>query len=123
MNVREMLEEIPRRYPQIEIEEEKDYDGSWTWFRLKFPSGWLISCGYGRNHCCDTRLFKQAEHKDSETVEIAIFRPNGDWYVAEGMGNIVEYSDGTKSGVFGWKTDEELFEIIDYLSQFPTENP
>lgn len=121
MTVRQMLVEIPRRYPTIELILDGETEiSSWRWFRIHFPNKWRLSCGYGAGHYADYRSQENVDHQSSTTVEVAIFSDKEEWYVVEGMDNITEYEedDGTKTrtGVFGWVDWKRLCSIIDYVS-------
>jgi hypothetical protein len=136
MNVREMLEEIPKRFPSVAVvgPAEPDRSPDWNWFRVELENGWIISCGYGRANYCDNRVEKRASSLDSETVEIAIFTADHEWYIAEGMSIVeleqdFELEDGitvtqvSKSGVLGWQTADQLFRIIEYISTMSGPSP
>lgn len=117
MNVRDMLNGVPINYPTITIREVPDGEEAldWNWFRLDLPNGWRISCAYGRMSYSDNHLTLLPEPKDSLTVEIAIFNPQGEWQITENMDNIYESEDGTRTGVLAWQTSDQLFRIVDYL--------
>lgn len=121
MNVREMLEEIPRRYPQHRLltPNPRDLSPDVNWFKLHLENSWSISCTYGRLSYSDGRFRVDGDSQNSTSVEIAIFTPdpNGDWFIAEGM-VVSEYEGEPKSGVLTWQTSNQLFAVIDYVAQF-----
>lgn len=123
MNVRQMLEEIPKRHPNYRLQISDDRTVDSDWFRLYIPNGWLISVGYGRTKYCDNRMGILDNSKDAMMVEIAIFDNNNNWYIPEGAENVVEHADGTRSGVLGWQTSDQLFRVIDYISEMKMKPP
>lgn len=124
MNVQEMMETIPERYPEAKLITEWEGE-KFDLFQVKLPNGWMISAGYSIGHYCDnSRRFVEAvrssgesrktfELIDLETVEIAIFTPSNEWYIAEGM----DVSSDGRTAVLGWQNSEQLFRIIDYISK------
>lgn len=122
MNVREMIEEIPIRYPQHKLvlppDEERSPDVNW--FKMVLTNGWSLSITYGRRSFSDNEFVYEKDSKDSKSVEIAIFTPDpeGDFFITEGMMNLTLRIDGTYSGVLGYQSSEQLFAVIDYVAQF-----
>lgn len=115
MNVRQMLEEIPKRYPDATLQTE-GWSGPKYYFLVTFSSGWGVGAGYDYNHYADTKVYQLSNPPDSTTVEIAMFQPNGKWYVVEGMDTSESY-DGSPHGYLAWQNSEKLFEILDYISK------
>lgn len=115
MTVRDMIEEIPKVFPGCRIVEPAVFDRSpdWNWFRVLFENGWMLSCGYGRSHYSDNRARRLKDPKDSETVEIAIFDDEGEWYLVEGM----DIHPRATTGVLGHQSSDQLFQIVDYISR------
>jgi hypothetical protein len=105
VTIRELLEQVRVRYPDIQIH----YD--WTTVQIKvlqLESRYKISLSYGKLSCCGARL--EENPLDSVTVEVAIFDPNDEWILVEGM-----VTSDRKTGVFCWLECEKVFQIIDYL--------
>lgn len=112
MNVREMLEEIPRRYPRAKLREGFP-EPPFRYFQVTFENNWLIGVGYDDVHYSSSRLGIHSNPLESTQVEVVIFKPNGDWYIAEGM-NVVP---GRHIGVLPFQDSDQLFRILDYIER------
>lgn len=125
MNVWEIIWAIEINYPDIKVWEDDSENRSpdWNSFRLDLPNGWRISCGYGKSHFAGNGAIPLEYPKDSTLLEIALFNPQGEWHIAEGMTNITKYEDGTKAGVLTFQNSDQLFRIIDYLTALDPKPP
>jgi len=125
MNIPEMIEAVRERVPGIRVTEsipsEKGPDSNW--FRIYLANEWMLSCGYEKRHYCENRFIQLASPRDATTVEIAIFTAEGDWYIAEGMVTHTDEEGKITSGVFSYKTGEELVRIAEYVSSMPPKPP
>jgi len=108
MNVKEMLEEIPKRWPSATLISEWGRP-PYEYFLVDLENKWMVGVGYGHIHYSNSRDLVQ-DLKSATTVEIGMFTPDGAWYRSEDM----------EDDVRGWQTSEQLFEIIDYISKKPT---
>lgn len=112
MNLQEMLDEIPKRYPTARLFLAH---GNWPMgmYAITLDNEWVISMSTGSSSASDRKMAKNHTTEETQLVELAIFTPTDDWYLAEGM----EVSSDGISGVLGWQTSEQVFRIIDYISK------
>ena len=120
MNVAQLLEEIPKRYPSATVKSEFEYP-PYDYFRVTLENGWTIGCGYGEGHYSSNRIQGHFNPKEATSFEVAILTETGEWFLSEGM----DISVGPKvsSGVLGWVDSDHLFQIIEYISAKRREPP
>lgn len=115
MTVREMLDHIREHYPAAKLETSFGRDPE-DCFEVELTNGWKVSAGFGARHGGAGLGF--IDILDTDRVEIAMFKPDGSWYLAEGM------NDGHPgrvplTGVLNWQNSEQLFMILDYVERMP----
>jgi hypothetical protein len=114
MNVREMLVEIPKRWPSALVRSDWG-EGPFDYTLVTLENNWRVGFGYGDSNYCSRRwcLSPEIDPMDVTEVEVAIWRPSGEWYLSENMDACTE----TKTGYLPWQTSEQVFAILDYISR------
>lgn len=112
MNVYEMLNHIRSHYPAFTLETQFGLDIE-DRFQVTMPNGWHVSAGFGNRHGGVSIGF--TDIFETDRVEIAIFKPDGDWYIPESA-NDVYHESARRTGVLSWQDSKQLFSIIDYIA-------
>jgi hypothetical protein len=96
---------------------------------IKPDNGWVVSVGYCPHHYCSNRDFSDlsidhmglAKTRDewatSPDAEVAIFRPDGSWFIPEGADDkhlSPGYTPSTWVG--GWWSAERARDLIFYIA-------
>lgn len=111
LTIRQTLDRLKEQYPSAEFLVNPD---KFPYTKIRLENGWTVSLAYDRLACCGAHFEK--DPLDSTTVEVAIFRPDLSWFIAEGM-NI---GHEAKTGVFCWQDLEFVFRTVAYISSANT---
>lgn len=108
LTVKQMLDRLKDQYPSAEF---RIGEGSFPSSQIRFENGWTVSLSYDRLSCCDAKF--ETDPLNSTTVEVAVFKPDESWYIAEGMSVGHEH----KTGVLCWQNSNLVFQIVDYVAE------
>lgn len=118
MNIREILEHVASQNPEIGIHRSTDKTVDSDWFRLYLQNGWMINVGYSRRDYSSNRVIRLENSMDADKFEISVFKPNGDYFIAEDMVTWIGVEgEPPTQGYYGWADSTKLFEIMDYIAK------
>lgn len=112
MNVKEMLEEIPKRWPSAMLKTKWD-TGPGNYCLVTLDNGWGVGIGYDERNYSSTRIDHLKDPLACVLVEVAVYEPSGKWYITE----VMSVDPTGKSGVLSWVNSETVFEVLEYISQ------
>lgn len=96
-------------------------------FGEEYPDGfviilrnmWYLSMSYSETSYSDNRCRGNEPLDHAEKIEVAIFRPDQTWFIAEDM--LVNDTTKPVSGVYGWYPCEKVLEVVAYIADMESQ--
>jgi len=91
-------------------------------FQMTFANGITASVMFGRGNYCEHRNDKQTPIGGADFAEIAVWNGKGDYIFADGVRQFDDEGNSILPNPdSGWKTTDEIAEIIALVTTFPSD--